>query len=440
MSSKPKPVVPPPPSQVKKAAPKAALKPGPNAAPKAAPKRPTPAIAQPTQGQQAVHESLSSLLVKVASLTEDPANARKHGPRNLDAIKASLHKFGQRKPIVVQKEGMIVRAGNGTLAAAKALGWTEIAAVVIDEPSKLATQFAIADNRTAEMAEWDIGELLSELKSFELDDVVDLGFDQDDMDNLLDMQVHPFVTMRMKTSDLRSHPKNYQRHPEDQIAHIIKSIETHGFYRNVVVANDNTILAGHGVVEAATKMGKTMVPVIKLNIASDDPRAIKVMTSDNEIQNLAEVDDRALTELLRELAVENSVGLDGTGFNQQQLSALVFTTRPGSEVASKQESEAWVGMPAYHEGSAPIKLIVSFECEADRADFAAKLGIKLTDASKSLWWPVKEMNDLKRVAFDIPGKSGVGSEAGQEADTEADQDAGQDVDAELDADDDLGKA
>jgi hypothetical protein len=102
-----------------------------------------------------IAKDLRKLVVPVSSLHPDPSNARKHGQRNLDAIKASLAAFGQRKPLVVQREGMIVRAGNGTLAAAQALGWDHIAAVVIDEDSSQAVQFAIADNRTAELAEWD---------------------------------------------------------------------------------------------------------------------------------------------------------------------------------------------------------------------------------------------------------------------------------------------
>lgn len=107
-------------------------------------------------------EPLRPLALPIETLTPDPANARTHGDKNLAAIQGSLAKFGQRKPIVVQRQGMIVRAGNGTLAAAKALGWTEIAAVVVDESDIEATGFAIADNRTAELAEWD-EDVLSQL-------------------------------------------------------------------------------------------------------------------------------------------------------------------------------------------------------------------------------------------------------------------------------------
>jgi ParB-like chromosome segregation protein Spo0J len=62
--------------------------------------------------------------IAIADLSLDPNNARKHSQRNLDAIAASLKQFGQRKPIVVHRG--VVLAGNGTVEAAKTLGWTEI--------------------------------------------------------------------------------------------------------------------------------------------------------------------------------------------------------------------------------------------------------------------------------------------------------------------------
>ena len=124
---------------------------------------------------------LAHLSLSIDSLHPDPSNARKHSQRNLDAIKASLAKFGQRKAIVVQRDGMIVRAGNGTLQAAKELGWDEIAALVIDEDNATAAQYAIADNRTAELAEWDEEVLVSLLDSLD-DEMRDLlAFSDDDL-------------------------------------------------------------------------------------------------------------------------------------------------------------------------------------------------------------------------------------------------------------------
>ena len=102
-----------------------------------------------------IHESIRHLAVDVTTLTPDPKNARKHNRRNLDAIKASLEKFGFRQPIIVQKQGMVVRAGNGRLEVSKELGWSHIPALVVDESEADAVAYAIADNRTAELAEWD---------------------------------------------------------------------------------------------------------------------------------------------------------------------------------------------------------------------------------------------------------------------------------------------
>jgi hypothetical protein len=115
--------------------------------------------------------------IPIAELSLDPSNVRKHSRRNLDAIKASLRKFGQQKPIVVDAKG-IVLAGNGTLTAAKELGWTEIQIVRTELAGVEATAFAIADNRTAELAEWEEDKLNAVLKSLQDEgvDLVDLGY------------------------------------------------------------------------------------------------------------------------------------------------------------------------------------------------------------------------------------------------------------------------
>lgn len=130
-------------------------------------------------------EQLEGLLVPIESLTIDPANARTHDDRNIDAIANSLKRFGQMKPIVVREESMLVVAGNGTVVAAKRLGWANIAATVKSMSEIDATAYAIADNRTAELAEWDDGvlaKLLNELDE-EMRDAA--GFTADDFDDLL---------------------------------------------------------------------------------------------------------------------------------------------------------------------------------------------------------------------------------------------------------------
>ena len=107
--------------------------------------------------------------VLIEELTADPANVRKHNAKNLKAIEASLRRFGQQKPIVVDGDG-IVRAGNGTLAAAQQLGWKQIDVVRTQLKGAEATAYAIADNRTAELAEWDEEALAQQLAAIQIED------------------------------------------------------------------------------------------------------------------------------------------------------------------------------------------------------------------------------------------------------------------------------
>lgn len=119
-----------------------------------------------------IAEPLRSLAVPLSELTLDPANARKHPEPNLKGIAASLRVYGQRKPIVVNKRNGVIEAGNGTVEAAQTLGWSHVAVVYVDDDPVTAAGFSIADNRTAELAEWDedaLGKLLEELDTGDAD-------------------------------------------------------------------------------------------------------------------------------------------------------------------------------------------------------------------------------------------------------------------------------
>ena len=125
--------------------------------------------------------------VKIKDLLNDPSNVRKHDERNIDAIKASLKRFGQQKPIVVDVKGIVV-AGNGTLDAAKSLGWKEVQVVRTKLEGAEAIAYAVADNRTAELAIWDDDALAQTLAALHTDDSIDelvTGFTEQEIDDLI---------------------------------------------------------------------------------------------------------------------------------------------------------------------------------------------------------------------------------------------------------------
>ena len=125
--------------------------------------------------------------VPIESISTDPANLRKHDERNISAIIASLRRFGQQHPIVIDSRG-IVLAGNGRYEAIKRLGWPTILAVRSDLAGVDATAYAIADNRTAELANWDdtaLAETLRALQSEEFE-IEAAGFTGDEVDQLIE--------------------------------------------------------------------------------------------------------------------------------------------------------------------------------------------------------------------------------------------------------------
>jgi len=125
-------------------------------------------------------------VAEVEDLVEDPRNARRHTPRNLDSIAGSLDRFGQQKPIVVHRD--VVIAGNGTLAAARTLGWTRLAVVRLpdDWDEAEVRAFAIADNRTSDLATWDYEELVASLGGIDDEDLIKAsGFTADEYDDLI---------------------------------------------------------------------------------------------------------------------------------------------------------------------------------------------------------------------------------------------------------------
>lgn len=222
--------------------------------------------------------------------------------------------------------------------------------------------------------------------------------------------------VKVKIGDLTPHPKNYRTHSADQIEHIKASIRTNGVYRNVIVAKDNVILGGHGVVQAAHELGLKIIPVIKLPWGSNDPRSLKVLAGDNEISRLASVDDRALTNVLKEIKDTDGFDLIGTGFSEQMLAALVMVTRTTDEIHDFDAAAHWVGMPEHDPGEKKFVMTIQFRNEDDRAAFIKQSNIKDEDLicgyaggrTWSTWWPPKETNDQTSIRFE---ESSDGDEA-----------------------------
>lgn len=143
--------------------------------------------------------------IDINQLQFDPNNVRTHDQANIEAIQNSLENFGQRKPIVITKDNIIV-AGNGTVEAALLMGWNDILAVRVPEDwtEDEIKAFAIADNRTAELASWDEEALQKQLEELEKNgfEVASLGFQEPELP-ISDIEVKEDVV-----PDLPEEPKS----------------------------------------------------------------------------------------------------------------------------------------------------------------------------------------------------------------------------------------
>ncbi|MFD3452766.1 ParB/RepB/Spo0J family partition protein [Streptomyces sp. NPDC058691] len=138
-----------------------------------------------------IPESLLPLVVPIDDLVAYYRNPR---TGDLDAISESLRVHGQYKAIVVNRGTHSGRpneilAGNHTWAAAKQLGWEQIAATWVDVSDEDAARIVVVDNRTSDLAGYD-SELLADILE-ELPNLDGTGYDQTALDKLLDNRALP---------------------------------------------------------------------------------------------------------------------------------------------------------------------------------------------------------------------------------------------------------
>ena len=128
---------------------------------------------------------LNIVYKKISELKEYDKNPRKND-KAVEAVANSIQSFGFKVPIIIEPDGTIV-AGHTRVKASKKLGIDEVPCIIASDlsPDQLKA-FRIADNKTAELADWDLDLLVEELKGIEMD-MEQFGFD--DLEKLLDRDV-----------------------------------------------------------------------------------------------------------------------------------------------------------------------------------------------------------------------------------------------------------
>ena len=121
-------------------------------------------------------------------------------------------------------------------------------------------------------------------------------------------------------ADLIPYARNSRTHNEEQIAQIMASMKEFGFTNPILIGSDNVIIAGHGRLLAAQRLGLTEVPVICLPNLTETQRKALVI-ADNKIALNAGWDEEMLALEMAELS-EADFDLDLLGFNPDELAEI----------------------------------------------------------------------------------------------------------------------
>lgn len=121
---------------------------------------------------------LQIVMIPAGEITPYEGNARKHGKKDVDAIKESIQADGFNDPIAVWGPKNIIIEGHGRLMAAKQLGMKEIPCIRLDHlTDEQRREYAIRHNRSAEFSTWDFRLLEEEMAELEMEGIDMSGLD-----------------------------------------------------------------------------------------------------------------------------------------------------------------------------------------------------------------------------------------------------------------------
>jgi len=154
--------------------------------------------------------------------------------------------------------------------------------------------------------------------------------------------------------------KNPRMHSPEQIDKIARSIETFGFTNPILVDENDGILAGHGRLAAAQKLGLVQVPVVPLDNLSEDQKRLYII-ADNRIALDAGWDPQLLAGELAELAQED-IDLTLTGFEEDEIEDLIAGA-DGEAPDQSSPSETKIGVFVNCSGPRQQKKVIALLAE-----------------------------------------------------------------------------
>lgn len=173
---------------------------------------------------------------------------------------------------------------------------------------------------------------------------------------------------------LKDHPKNRNKHGQDQIERLAELYKYHEIRHPIIVSKlSGYIVAGHGRKLAAIRAGLKEFPVVYQDFESIE-KEYAFMQSDNAIATWAELDIDSI-----KLDISEFQDFDITSLGLPDFKFKVDMVNAGTE------NDEWVGMPDFESAENDIKLIIYFDSENERENFAEKHNIEITRKQNNQW-------------------------------------------------------
>ena len=152
------------------------------------------------------------------------------------------------------------------------------------------------------------------------------------------MKQKNLVVEYISTETIKPYGNNPKCHGNKQVQQIVDSIKEFTFTNPILVDENNVILAGHGRLLAAKKLGIKKVPAIRL-LHLSDPQKKAYRIADNKLTECGEWDQDLLTLEFQELdKLELDFSLDITGFDNADIDVMIDSSL--TEKASKPDEKA----------------------------------------------------------------------------------------------------
>ena len=138
----------------------------------------------------------------------------------------------------------------------------------------------------------------------------------------------PAVTNQtINLAGYRNHPLNYNGHSDAQISKLMASLSKFGQIRSIVVWREY-IIAGHGLTEAAKRLGWKTLRADVLDSEISESVALAYLVADNELARQSDPDQAALAAILDQVKQADAELVTAAGFSEQELAELLASLEP----------------------------------------------------------------------------------------------------------------